>query len=91
MFRLTKFVVRFSIAAALIVSASGSIAADTIKIGWLSSLTGALSSAAIAENQEFNLLLMKLTSLAAYWVVRSNCSPETPLAIPPKQLTLLSN
>jgi branched-chain amino acid transport system substrate-binding protein len=26
-------------------------AADTIKIGWLSSLTGALSSAAIAENQ----------------------------------------
>lgn len=55
MFRLTKFVVRFSIAAALIVSASGSIAADTIKIGWLSSLTGALSSAAIAENQGVQL------------------------------------
>jgi branched-chain amino acid transport system substrate-binding protein len=31
------------------------IAADTIKIGWLSSLTGALSSAAIAENQGVQL------------------------------------
>ena len=32
-------------------AATGAKAQDTIKIGWLSSLTGALSSAAIAENQ----------------------------------------
>jgi branched-chain amino acid transport system substrate-binding protein len=30
---------------------SAAVAADTVKIGWLSSLTGPLSSAAIAENQ----------------------------------------
>jgi branched-chain amino acid transport system substrate-binding protein len=34
-----------------LVLATGAQAQDTIKIGWLSSLTGALSSAAIAENQ----------------------------------------
>src|SRR3954454_9960106 len=42
------------LAAALVVGAAGAArAADTspVKIGWLSSLTGPLSSAAIAENQ----------------------------------------
>jgi branched-chain amino acid transport system substrate-binding protein len=34
-----------------LVAPLSSFAADSIKIGWLSSLTGALSSAAIAENQ----------------------------------------
>ncbi len=33
----------------LFVLLSGTASADTIKIGWLSSLTGPLSSAAIAE------------------------------------------
>jgi branched-chain amino acid transport system substrate-binding protein len=55
MLRLTKLAVRLSLAAALVVSATSTIAADTIKIGWLSSLTGALSSAAIAENQGVQL------------------------------------
>ena len=36
---------------AAMTSVPSAFAADTIKIGWLSSLTGALSSAAIAENQ----------------------------------------
>ncbi len=39
------------LAAVLAGLATGATAQDTIKIGWLSSLTGALSSAAIAENQ----------------------------------------
>lgn len=55
MLRLTKLAVRLSLATALVVSATSTIAADTIKIGWLSSLTGALSSAAIAENQGVQL------------------------------------
>ena len=55
MLRLTKLAVRLSLATALAVSATSTIAADTIKIGWLSSLTGALSSAAIAENQGVQL------------------------------------
>ena len=45
---------------ALLISASlalsgGALAADPIKIGWISSLTGALSSAALAENQGVQL------------------------------------
>jgi len=40
-----------SAALALYALTTSAHAADTIKIGWLSSLTGALSSAAIAENQ----------------------------------------
>ena len=55
MIRLTKLAVRLSLATALVISATSTIAADTIKIGWLSSLTGALSSAAIAENQGVQL------------------------------------
>jgi len=39
------------VAASALASVPSAFAADTIKIGWLSSLTGALSSAAIAENQ----------------------------------------
>ena len=38
-------------AAVLSVVALSAIAADPIRIGWLSSLTGPLSSAAVAENQ----------------------------------------
>ncbi|GAA4329884.1 ABC transporter substrate-binding protein [Pigmentiphaga soli] len=45
----TKFGNRFVLAAGLAVL-SGSATAQTIKIGWLSSLTGALSAAAQAEN-----------------------------------------
>jgi branched-chain amino acid transport system substrate-binding protein len=52
---LIKHAVRLFLATALVVSAASAIAADTIKIGWLSSLTGALSSAAIAENQGVQL------------------------------------
>jgi branched-chain amino acid transport system substrate-binding protein len=55
MLQLIKIAVRFSLATALVISTTSSIAADTIKIGWLSSLTGALSSAAIAENQGVQL------------------------------------
>ena len=39
------------VAVSALASVPHAFAADTIKIGWLSSLTGALSSAAIAENQ----------------------------------------
>ena len=53
--RSIKHAVRLFLATALVVSAASAIAADTIKIGWLSSLTGALSSAAIAENQGVQL------------------------------------
>ncbi|HZP93739.1 MAG TPA: ABC transporter substrate-binding protein [Burkholderiales bacterium] len=40
-----------ALAAALWLAANGAAAQSAIKIGWLSSLTGPLSSAAIAENQ----------------------------------------
>jgi len=53
--RSIKHAVRLFLATALVVSAASAIAADTIKIGWLSSLTGAQSSAAIAENQGVQL------------------------------------
>ena len=60
MFRLTKLAVRLSLATALVVSATSTLAAETIKIGWLSSLTGALSSAAIAENQGVQLAVEEI-------------------------------
>lgn len=60
MIRLTKLVVRLSIATSLAVSAASAIAAEPIKIGWLSSLTGALSSAAIAENQGVQLAVEEI-------------------------------
>jgi branched-chain amino acid transport system substrate-binding protein len=60
MIRLTKLVVRLSIATSLAVSAASAIASEPIKIGWLSSLTGALSSAAIAENQGVQLAVEEI-------------------------------
>ena len=42
---------RALLGAAALAWAAGAVAQDTIRIGWLSSLTGPLSSAAIAENQ----------------------------------------
>ena len=51
MFRLTKMLSRLSAAAVLGTAALSAFAADPIKVGWLSSLTGPLSSAALAENE----------------------------------------
>ena len=48
-FRLSKLAAHITLAASLLASAGGAVA-QTVKIGWLSSLTGPLSSAAIAEN-----------------------------------------
>ncbi|CAN5381669.1 ABC transporter substrate-binding protein [soil metagenome] len=53
-FRLTKLGIQLSLLAGLAAGASGAFA-QTVKIGWLSSLTGPLSSAAIAENQGVQL------------------------------------
>ncbi len=50
MFCLTKSIAKLSAVAALTLAAA-SAGAQTIKVGWLSSLTGPLSSAAQAENQ----------------------------------------
>ena len=50
-------------------------AAQPIKIGWLSSLTGALSSAAIAENEGVKIAVDE----------RSNCSRATQPVIPPRR------
>ena len=46
--------VKLALAASLAVAAGGALA-QTVKIGWLSSLTGPLSSAAIAENKGVQL------------------------------------
>ena len=51
MFCLVKFLSRLSAAAALSLAGLAAVAAEPVKIGWLSSLTGPLSSAALAENQ----------------------------------------
>lgn len=51
MFRLTKIVAKLSATVALAAFALAAHAADPIKVGWLSSLTGPLSSAALAENE----------------------------------------
>ena len=56
----TKSAVRLALTAAFTLAATGSWAADPIKIGWLSSLTGALSSAAIAENQGVQLAVEEI-------------------------------
>ena len=53
-FRLTNLGIQLSLLASLAASAGGAFA-QTVKIGWLSSLTGPLSSAAIAENQGVQL------------------------------------
>ena len=49
-FRLTKRLAAAVVATGLAAGATGNALAQTIKLGWLSSLTGPLSSAAIAEN-----------------------------------------
>lgn len=51
MFCSTKFAARCAAGAVLALAAFAASAADPIKVGWLSSLTGALSSAALAENE----------------------------------------
>lgn len=51
MFCITKRAVKLSAAIALAVAAAAASAAEPIRIGWLSSLTGPLSSAAQAENE----------------------------------------
>jgi branched-chain amino acid transport system substrate-binding protein len=51
MFRSTKYVSQSLAVLALSAAALCAHAAEPIKVGWLSSLTGALSSAAIAENE----------------------------------------
>lgn len=51
MFCLVKLLSRLSAAAALSLAGLAAVAAEPVKIGWLSSLTGPLSSAALAENQ----------------------------------------
>lgn len=51
MFRLTELLVRSAAGAILAAAAFSAAAADPVKVGWLSSLTGALSSAALAENE----------------------------------------
>ena len=54
-FRLTKRLAAAVVATGLAAGATGNALAQTIKLGWLSSLTGPLSSAAIAENQGVQL------------------------------------
>ena len=51
MFCVTKVFARLATVASFAAAAGLASAADPIKVGWLSSLTGPLSSAAIAENQ----------------------------------------
>ena len=58
-FRWTRSVVSLSMTAGLVAGAAGA-AAQTVKIGWLSSLTGPLSSAAIAENQGVQLAVEEI-------------------------------
>lgn len=51
MFCLTKIAAKLSATVALSAAALSAGAAEPIKVGWLSSLTGPLSSAALAENE----------------------------------------
>ena len=51
MFCLMKFLFRLLAATTLSMAGTAAVAAEPVKIGWLSSLTGPLSSAALAENQ----------------------------------------
>ena len=51
MFCSTKIIGRLSAALVLSAATLSTFAAEPIKVGWLSSLTGALSSAALAENE----------------------------------------
>ncbi|HAL38320.1 MAG TPA: ABC transporter substrate-binding protein [Polaromonas sp.] len=58
-FCLTKLVNRLIILTCLAAVSSG-VFAQTVKIGWLSSLTGPLSSAAVAENQGVQLAVEEI-------------------------------
>jgi branched-chain amino acid transport system substrate-binding protein len=51
MFYTTKFMTKLSAIVALAAASLSAGAAEPIKVGWLSSLTGPLSSAALAENE----------------------------------------
>jgi branched-chain amino acid transport system substrate-binding protein len=59
MFCLTKIGKRLVLSAALLAAACGAWA-QPIKVGWLSSLTGPLSSAALAENQGVQLAVEEI-------------------------------
>ncbi len=59
MFCLTKIGKRLVLSATLLAAASG-VWAQPIKVGWLSSLTGPLSSAALAENQGVQLAVEEI-------------------------------
>ena len=59
MFCLTKFVKKLALGAAVLATASATWA-QPIKVGWLSSLTGPLSSAALAENQGVQLAVEEI-------------------------------
>ena len=56
---------RALLGAAALAWAAGAVAQDTIRIGWLSSLTGPLSSAAIAENQGVQFAVEEITRRVA--------------------------
>ena len=58
-FCLTKLVNQFVMLSCLTAASSG-VFAQTVKIGWLSSLTGPLSSSAIAENQGVQLAVEEI-------------------------------
>lgn len=62
MFRLTKLFSAASFGLSLLVAGSPAGAQDSIKVGWLSSLTGPLSSAAIAENQGVQLAVDEINA-----------------------------
>lgn len=61
-FRVTQFLATASVAASLSFAGSAAWAQNTIKVGWLSSLTGPLSSAAIAENQGVQLAVDEINA-----------------------------
>lgn len=57
--RLLKLAIQWSLAASF-AAVAGTALAQNVKIGWLSSLTGPLSSAAIAENQGVQLAVEEI-------------------------------
>ncbi len=61
MFRSTNLVAGLLAGCALLIG-NGAAAADAFRIGWLSSLTGPLSSAAIAENQGVQLAVEEINA-----------------------------
>jgi branched-chain amino acid transport system substrate-binding protein len=61
------------LAVAILSHMASALAEETIKVGWLSSLTGPLSSAAIAENQGVRSGSTRSTQLAASRDANWNC------------------